>query len=126
MRKINALFAIVLIVILASCASTKNTWSPIGAWDYTVSDTPNGDTFGKFIITEEDGKQVGKFMSSEYGDANITEFNIDENNLLNGKLFLAGMDLSISGTFEGEAFNGVIDAGPNGAFPIVANRKPDQ
>ena len=80
MRKINTLLAIVLIVTLASCASTKNTWSPIGAWDYTVSDTPNGDTFGKFIVTEEAGKQAGKFMSTEYGNADITEFSIDEKN----------------------------------------------
>ena len=126
MRKINSLFTIALIIILASCASNKNAWSPIGAWNYTVSDTPNGDTFGKLIITEDDGKQVGKFMSSEYGDSDIKDFNIDENNSLTGTLFLAGMDLVIEGTFEGEAFNGVIDAGPNGAFPIVANRNPDQ
>lgn len=126
MRKIKTLLALTMIVVLASCASNKNAWTPVGTWEYTVSDTPNGDTFGTIIITEEDGSRVGKFRSPEYGDTDITDFNIDEDNLLTGKFYLAGMDMGISGTFEGETFSGTIDAGYNGSFPIVANRQVGQ
>ncbi len=126
MKKINTLFALALIFILASCAGTKNAWTPVGNWEYTVSDTPNGDTFGTIIITNEDGSRIGKLRSPEYGDAAINDFNIDENNTLSGKFNLAGMDMEISGNFEGETFAGSIDAGSNGSFPIVANRQVDE
>ena len=126
MRKINTLLALTLIVVLASCASNKYVWTPVGNWEYTVSDTPNGDTFGTMIVTEDEGVRVGKLRSPEYGDANIENFNIDENNQLTGKFSMAGMDMDIFGNFEGETFAGTIDAGYNGSFPMVANRQVDQ
>ena len=126
MKKLNSLLALAILIILASCASNKNAWTPVGNWDYTVSDTPNGDSFGTLVLTEEAGAYVGKFRSPEYGDADITDFALNEVNVLSGKFFMAGMDFGISGTFEGNTFTGTVDGGYNGSFPIVANRQVDQ
>jgi hypothetical protein len=126
MYKLTSILAPALVFILLSCAGTKNAWTPVGNWDYTVSDTPNGDTFGTLIVSEEAGSYTGKLRSPEYGDAVISKFALDENNSLSGTFEMAGLELNISGTFEGDVFTGTIDAGYNGSFPIVANRQADQ
>lgn len=125
MTKLSTFFSLVIIIVLASCATKTPVWTPVGNWDYTVKDTPNGDGYGTIIVTEDDDTFKAILRSPEYGDSDITNLTISEGQL-KGDLFLAGLDMMISGTFEGDVLTGAVDAGQYGQFPLNASRQAEE
>jgi len=116
----------ILIIVVATmgfgCAGTKKViYSPIGSWEYLVIGTPNGDASGTFILTQVEDVFKGTFRSAEYGDAEMENLYYSEGKMT-CQFFIAGIDLIMNGTFEGETFIGSIDGGQEGLFPITANR----
>lgn len=122
MKKL-ALLAI--IALMASCAGSKKTvYSPVGAWDYVVQGTPNGDASGIMTLTQTEDGMKGTFMSSEYGETTLENLVYTaETKEITCNFYLSGIDLSLAGTFTEENFSGTIDAGGNGSFPMTGNRK---
>ena len=125
MTKLSTFLSLLLIIVLASCATKTPVWTPVGNWDYTVTDTPNGDGYGTIFITEENSTLKAVLRSPEYGDSDITNLTISEGQL-KGDLSLAGLDMMISGTFEGEVLTGAVDAGQYGLFPLNATRQAEE
>lgn len=122
MRKI---IVVVALAILASCGGAKKAvYSPVGAWNYVVTGTPNGDAEGVMTITKsESGELSGTFNSSQYGESKMENLTYDaETKALTCTFYLSGIDLSLAGNFVGDTFSGTIDAGQMGAFPITGNR----
>jgi len=120
----NLVFIIVLIVVSSCAGSKKAVYSPAGAWEYMVIGTPNGDASGIMTLTKTEGGLEGTFDSPQYGKSNMGNlvFNA-ETKEMTCDFYLSGIDLLLKGTFEGDTFEGNIDAGQNGAFPMTANRK---
>lgn len=120
----NLLIIITLIVVSSCVGSKKVVYSPVGAWEYTVIGTPNGDASGIMTLTKTDDGLEGTFNSPQYGESNMENllFNA-ETKEITCEFYLSGIDLLLKGTFEGDTFDGNIDAGQNGAFPMTANRK---
>lgn len=122
MRKI---LLVSILAVLASCGGSKKAvYSPVGAWNYVVVGTPNGDAEGVMTITKtEDGELEGNFKSSQYGETNLEDLVYDaETKGITCNFYLQGIDLSMAGNFEGNTFSGTIDAGQMGAFPITGTR----
>lgn len=123
----NILFALSMVAVLSlsSCATKTETWTPVGTWDYTVKDTPSGDGYGTLIITQEKKEYGGTLRSPEYGDAALTDFQLDGNKF-KADLYLAGMDMTIEGTFDDDALLGKVVATGYGEFPLEAIRQSEQ
>ena len=120
----NLLFIIVLIVVSSCAGSKKAVYSPVGAWEYMVIGTPNGDASGIMSLTNTEDGLKGTFNSPQYGESNMENLVFDsETKEITCEIYLSGIDLSLKGIFDGDTFEGNIDAGQNGAFPMTANRK---
>ena len=123
----STLVSILIISIIAGCAGTKAVvYSPVGTWDYTVYNTPNGDSSGKLILTESEDGMTGMLSSPDLGETDLNDLKYrGEEKSLNASFWLdmAGMDLLIQGTFEGDNFTGSINAGEMGVFEMKATRQ---
>lgn len=114
-------FAMVFVLFwLASCASSRNmAFDPAGSWDYIVSDTPNGDVEGTLVISKSGDDYSGE-IRSQAGSVSLDGMQIEGKNL-NAVFVFQGTELSLSGTFEQDTFNGEVKAGYD-SFAMTANR----
>ena len=120
MKRLAIIF--LLLTVIGCSGSKKIVYSPVGVWDYIVVGTPDGDATGTFILTSMEDGIKGMFKSNEYGESNMENLLVGENNKLNCTMYLSGIDLSLNGIFEGDTFSGNVDAGQTGTFPITATR----
>ena len=106
----SLLFALTFFLI-SGCASLKNKYSPAGAWNYVVKDTPVGD--GKGVMNIADGADgfTGTLVTDNYGEGNLENLKIVDNQLT-ATVYLSGVGISIGikGLFEGETFTGSVAA----------------
>ena len=126
----STLLTIVMALIVMGCASSKkNVYTIVGTWDYTVYNTPNGDSSGELILVETEEGIKGVLSSPDLGDTDL------ENLVYSGEdksfsatfwLSMANMDFTITGNFEGDSFSGSVDAGQMGAFDMKAARQIEQ
>ncbi len=125
MNNIKLLYSLILLLfIITSCASVKNKYTPAGAWEYIVKDTPMGDSKGTLLITQTDGGFEGKMITDNFGEANLDNLSIVDNKL-SASAFLsqAGVSVDINGLFEGDTFNGTV--GVNGdEYTLTGTRQP--
>jgi len=118
-------FALLLTVLLAfsSCASTKIAKNPndayIGEWDYVVEELPV-DIDGVLIITEVEGVLNGT-LSNPMGEMQIGEIAIVEG-VLSASFDADGNFIDLSGTFEGDSYNGVLTV-QDTDFPMSMKKK---
>jgi len=118
-------YVIILFVTVISfgCAAVYN---PAGNWDYVVLGTPNGDVNGTLVLNETDGAYSGKFISDQ-GELVLENVNYSEEKQLTCTFWVQGMEFSMTGTFEGDTYIGIVDGGDQvGSWPITANRVIDQ
>ena len=115
------LFLMMLLIAFSACKSTKTTaYSPVGNWDYVVSNTPIGNVEGTMVVAKNgDGYEVT--MRSPEGDNQLRNVKFEENKMT-GTLYYDGYDLDVEGTFVGEALNGKISMGYD-SFDLKATRK---
>ena len=112
--------------LAAGCASVKSKYSPAGTWNYIVKDTPMGDAAGTMDITSGDNGFSGKLITSNFGEGNMENLTIVDNQLT-ASVYLAGAGISIDvkGLFEGETFTGTVNANGD-EYPMTATRKTVQ
>jgi hypothetical protein len=137
----NLILSAVVLTFLsfAGCSTTKKTASakpgntaPVkteiknasptyaGSWAFIVKGTPDGDTSGDMIISQEGNTPKG-VMSTPVGKTDIQDLVIN-NNVLKGVFYYNGTSVNLSGTFTGNAFEGKCDA-EGYSFPITATKK---
>ena len=127
MRVQRAILFIILAGCLGACASSKKAaYTPAGTWEYLVRGTPEGDDYGTFVLTVVDDVLVGEVISKNYGRAPMEGVSFGEGNVFSCNFFMADADLDMNGTFEGNSFEGTIDAGQFGVFNMTANRKAER
>jgi hypothetical protein len=120
--KVSYLFIVVAALIWAGCAGTKASKESayIGEWEYLVEDTPNGDVTGVMVISKVESGYEGK-LASDMGELLLNNLTIVEDKL-NANFDLQGMQLDMTGTFEGPTFSGNISVDYN-SFPMTATKK---
>ncbi len=108
------------IIWLAGCASSKSmAYDPSGNWNYTVTGTPNGTVEGTMTITKNGDSYSGE-LQSPIGSTNLNNLEI-EGQTLSADFDYSGTEIQMSGTFEGDSFNGEVAAGYD-SFDMTANR----
>ncbi len=96
------------------------TGSYIGTWNFTVTGTPDGDTKGEMIISQA-GDILKGMIGSAGGQSEIKDLKI-VNNVLTGLFDYDGMSINMTGTFNGNSFEGKVDA-QGYTFPLTATKK---
>lgn len=111
----------IAIFIGFSCASSKKAAEiSIGSWDYVIKGTPDGDTEGVLIIEKEGDNYTGSLNTSQ-GSLPLDDVEI-EDNVLTSSFNYSGYTIDMTGTFEGDAFDGKCSVEYND-FPMTAVRK---
>ncbi len=118
--------ALVCFGLLASCDSTKRLGSTramedhfIGIWEYTISDTPEGDFKGNMVITKEsDAYRVT--ISNDQRASELEDVLIEEKTL-SGTYDYQGYQVDLKGVFEGELFKGNVGVDYM-SFPMEAKK----
>ncbi len=101
----------------ASKQDAKN--SPVGAWEYTVKNTPNGNVSGTMNI-KQDGEAYSGNLSTNSGSIDLNNVTIVDNQFSSNFNF-QGTPLQFKGAFEGDSFAGTVDTGGQ-SFPVEAIR----
>lgn len=72
------IFFLFIVLLLASCASTKTTAkiTPVGDWDYTITGTPEGDFKGVLNVTQSGAAYAAKMISGA-GEVPMQKFVYD-------------------------------------------------
>jgi len=108
------------IIWLAGCASSKSmAYDPSGNWNYTVTGTPNGTVEGTMTITKNGDSYSGE-LQSPIGSTNLNNLKI-EGQTLSADFYYSGTEIQMSGTFDGDSFDGEVAAGYD-SFDMTANR----
>ncbi|MEQ9439623.1 MAG: hypothetical protein RIG62_11275 [Cyclobacteriaceae bacterium] len=105
---------------LSGCASSKSmAYDPAGAWNYTVSGTPNGTVNGTMVISKRGDAYSGE-MRTTAGSASLDNLQID-GQTMTANLMYQGTNLELKGSFEQDTFTGEVVAGYD-SFDMAANR----
>jgi|SRR5690554_2331638 hypothetical protein len=122
-------FVLAAVTLLSACASTRVPVeeSVVGAWTFTVFNTPNGDVTGEFIIAEENGEYTGTITSSvTQGASPIREFVFQDQHITfttrvqaEGSTLVTKAKLSLA---QGEIL-GIMNIEGVGMYPVKATRK---
>jgi hypothetical protein len=114
------LIIIFCIILLSACAASKSAYSPTGTWDYEVTNTPDGDSNGKMILSKNGDEYTGNFQTSEYGTIAMRNVMV-EDNALKSTFYIEGETFELNGLFEGDSFTGKITSN-YGTFGVSAHR----
>jgi len=107
---------------LTSCKSTKSTESKyVGVWHYSI-EWEGTEYPMKMIISKSDDGYTAMF-SSEWGDLNLDDLVIEEDQLTATYDF-QGNIVDFKGTFDGDTFIGLSSAGGY-EFPMEAERRKE-
>lgn len=94
--------------------------SHLGTWLFSVTGTPDGDFKGEMNLSQSGNLLKGSIgtggSQSEIKDLKIV------NNVLTGVFDFNGMSINMAGTFNGNAFEGKVEA-QGYSFPITASKK---
>ncbi len=119
----RSLAAVLFVIIVASFsyASPAKKFSPVGTWEYSAPDVPEGYQNGEMIIVEiEDGYTVTMAVSA---DAKVEAKKVlYKKKSLTFTLYVDYEEIAISGTFDNDTFTGTIGSS-EGEVDITAVRK---
>ncbi len=119
MKNLSYLLIVFSGMLLACTATKKIAYSPLGNWDYTVRDTPNGDVSGTLVLSK-DGEQYKGVLQSSMGSVDLENVKVEDNQL-RGTFEMEGYELELIGTFAGEELEGTV--GFEGyTFPLKGSR----
>ena len=125
------LCALVLpLFLLAGCSLLRpgeKIPAVVGAWEYTVKDTPQGDAPGSLTVTYLDGVYTGELVVDVLLQrVPITDVSFEENVFT----FTAVLDINgqesrtvTTATIDGDTMTGEIDVPGFGTFPLEGSKK---
>ena len=121
--KFKFVFSLVAVSLLSACASLQTQVDPVlGEWQYVIENLPRGEPEGSFTIVNNGDGYTGTLQQK--GDEAVPlEDIVLENGVLESSRFAARrFSVTMSGTFEGDSFEGTISVSGR-TFPISAARK---
>ncbi len=121
----NLLFFALCALVLSSCASTKSAStapSPAGNWDYSITDTPQGNFNGILVIEQVNDTYTAK-LTGDTGDLPIQKYAYDKATMkMTGEFDYSGTPVIFDAVMAGDEINGSMSAGGT-PFPFKATRK---
>jgi hypothetical protein len=118
-------YFVLTVLLLSSCASTKSTSkvpSPEGNWDYSITETPEGDFKGVLTIAKIDDGYTAK-MAINGGELSIEKYTYNETTMkMAGEFDYSGNLVLFDAIMVGDEINGSMSTGGMG-FPFKATRK---
>ncbi len=119
MKNIALLFIVAFFAF--SCASTKKVADiSIGTWDYVITNTPEGDMEGNFVIAKESDAYTGSLNSSQ-GSIALEDITVVED-VLKCTFDYMGYQVQMTGKFEGSSYEGTVSVDYN-AFDMTATKR---
>jgi hypothetical protein len=116
---------VIAVIVFTSCATTKTSKvevTPAGTYAYSITNTPEGDFSGDFIITSQDKNYTAKLNAA----GNELKFNTcawdQTNNKVTGDFIYSGYNVYFEATLNGEELTGSVSA-EGESFPFKATRK---
>lgn len=107
--------------IAYGCASSKKVVDiSIGSWDYVITETPEDDITGTFVIAKEGDNYTGSLNGSQ-GSTPLENITVAEQ-ALDCYFYYQGYQVSMTGNFEGDTFTGKCSA-EGYEFPMTAVRQ---
>jgi hypothetical protein len=109
--KLFPLAMIVIMLLLAGCASTKKSKTSIpnyiGQWNVVIS-LPDGDEerYVKFVQEED---VVTGYVGGDQGEIQLEDLVIDEEKM-SANFDVEGYHIDMTGNFEGDAIKGIMSA----------------
>ena len=102
--------------------STATGVVAVGTWDY---DVPEVTEAGTFTIVQNGGEYSGTIVGSDGDEEPLQDVTLT-GNALSFRVDVDGAGTAtISGTIDGDAFEGVVDLGSAGSFGFTATRRPE-
>ncbi len=120
----HSILYVFVILILASCASTKTMApiTPVGDWDYSITGTPEGDFKGVLNITSTGEVYTAKMISSN-GTVPLEKVTYNKDTKkITGEIPYNGFMVALDATLNGDELIGGTEAGGM-TFPFKATRK---
>ncbi len=121
----KAIYAIFLIFVLASCATTQKSASIpsiTGEWDFIVTGTPEGDFTGVMVVTQGVDAYTGKLLSNG-NELEINSFKYDgTTKKVTGEVPYGGTSVAFDAALNGDEVAGFMSASGMD-FPFKAVRK---
>ena len=102
------IFSISFLVFLSCASSKKLVSSYTGKWGYSI-DTPQGKYDGNMEINKDGKAYIGK-LNSDMGSVDLKDLMIKDGKLT-ANFDMMGNTINISGNFNGNVFDGHVDAG---------------
>ena len=114
---------ILLLLIVISCVSACAP-GPIGAWNYSVTGTPQGDYKGILIINKTNKGYAAKMQ----GDAGETTFNkftyVKKEQKTEGDFDFSGVNILFSAKLDKDQLKGIMSTSGM-EFPFSGTRKKE-
>ncbi|MEL6588501.1 MAG: hypothetical protein AAFP02_14335 [Bacteroidota bacterium] len=119
-RPLFFLFAMILLIGTACKGSKATAWTPVGNWDFAISDTPVGNVKGVMVLTKDGDSYTGE-MRTEEGTLDLEDIKVEEQKMT-ATLYYEGYQLTLEGTFTGDMMDGAVSMGYD-SFTLKATRQ---
>jgi len=117
----NLLVFIIAVLCSYGCATTKKIVDvSIGTWDYVITETPQGELEGNFIIAREGDSYTGSLNSTQR-TIPLEEVKVEESKL-SAVFDYDGYQVIMSGSFEGNSYKGNVSVDYT-EYPMTATKR---
>ncbi len=109
-KNISRGIAALLMVLLVSAFSYEAPvamFSPVGTWEWSAPDVPDGYQEGKMIIAKNDKGYAVTLAIGEYYKIEAEEVEYKKKSI-KFTIWVESEEVNISGTFDGDEFNGTV------------------
>ena len=105
--------ALGLSVLILGCSTLDERVDPlVGVWDYEIFNLPRGEPVGYFTLSKIDD-QYNLVLSNAKGLLEVEDVSIEKECIVGGQFVSEGYTIDLRGVFEGNTFEGNIDAEGN-------------
>ena len=107
------LLALCLSVLILGCSTLDERVDPlVGVWDYEIFNLPRGEPVGNFTLSKIDD-QYNLVLSNAKGLLEVEDVSIEKERIVGGQFVSEGYTIDLRGVFDGNTFEGNIDAEGN-------------
>ena len=107
------LLALCLSVLILGCSTLDERVDPlVGVWDYEIFNLPRGEPVGNFTLSKIDD-QYNLVLSNTKGLLEVEDVSIEKERIVGGQFVSEGYTIDLRGVFDGNTFEGNIDAEGN-------------
>ena len=119
----RGLIAFILVVLVSSFSFEvpAKKYSPVGTWEYSVPDVPDGYQKGTMTIVEKENGYGVTMALNEYSKTEGEKVKY-EKLAINFSVWVEGEEVLISGTFDKDNFSGMVSYS-GGEAKLTATRE---